>query len=116
MLYHQKIPSVTIKLIRSFIDIPSHEIEEGEHEADDESDHFSSVSDIAGILADILKNLIHKPQALRRFIMEDNLFVLLRAFLTKPAMVAESDSEAPSDMSEDLPQYDLVWKRKYVHP
>ncbi|KAI9289228.1 hypothetical protein BC943DRAFT_300701 [Umbelopsis sp. AD052] len=109
LLYHQKIPSVMIKLIRSFIDIPNNELKDMESEVDTESDTVASVSETADILADILRNLVWKPQALRRFVVEDNLFVLLRTFLTKPNI----PSEAILDISADGEQtkYDFMWKK-----
>ncbi|KAJ2958896.1 hypothetical protein NQZ79_g5615 [Umbelopsis isabellina] len=110
LLYHQKIPSVTIKLIRSFIDISNHEMADEENDHGDDVDDFVSVEEIANILSDILGNLIKKPQALRRFIMEDNLFVLIRAFLVKPT--PESDQVLESDTS--ITRYDLIWKRSIV--
>ncbi|CAM0141774.1 unnamed protein product [Umbelopsis sp. WA50703] len=107
LLYHQKIPSVTIKLIRSFIDIPNRDMEHEMNNHGDDLDDFMSVEDIANTLSDILGNLIKKPQALRRFIMEDNLFVLIRAFLVKPT--PENEQTFRSDSS--ITRYDLIWKR-----
>jgi hypothetical protein len=111
LLYHQKIPSVTIKLIRSFVDISSIDIEDGANENDDGSDDFVPVADVANVLGDILHNLIQKPQAFRRFVAEDNLFVLIRAFLSKPLgkiSGAFSEHDAVAD-----PRLDLKWKKRY---
>jgi hypothetical protein len=83
-----------------------------EHEMNnhgDDLDDFMSIEDIANTLSDILGNLIKKPQALRRFIMEDNLFVLIRAFLVKPT--PENEQTFRSDSS--ITRYDLIWKRRY---
>lgn len=81
--------------------------EENDH--GDDSEDFVSVEEIANILSDILGNLIKKPQALRRFIMEDNLFVLIRAFLYKPTPEFQKDMESNTSMT----RYDLIWKRRY---
>jgi hypothetical protein len=106
---------VTIKLVRSFIDIPNNELKDMENEVDKESDTVVSVAETADILADILRNLIRKPQALRRFVVEDNLFVLLRTFLTKPNIPNEQSLEEAMDGDGEQTKYDLMWKKWYVH-
>jgi hypothetical protein len=84
-----------------------------ENEIGEESDSVTSVAETANILTDILRNLIQKPQALRRFVVEDNLFVLLRAFLTKPAIHSDSNLESSIDTRTETTKYDHMWKKWY---
>lgn len=86
-----------------------------ENEVDKEADIVASVAEIAEILADILRNLICKPQALRRFVVEDNLFVLLRTFLSKPNIPHEANLETSVDAGGEKTKYDLMWKKWYVY-
>lgn len=97
-MLQQRIPSVIIKLFRSFIDLsPSyydqtHEIE------------MASIEDVGNAMADTLKQCVKNSSVLHRLITEDTFFMMIRIMTAKPIENVAQDAE---------PAY-MIWKAKIV--
>lgn len=97
-MLQQRIPSVIIKLFRSFIDLSpdyySHEY--------DEDMEIASISVTGDIVADILKQFVKNQSVLHRLIVEDTFFMIIRIMSAKPV------DSVPQDVE---PAY-LTWKKR----
>jgi hypothetical protein len=97
-MLQQRMPSVIIKLFRSFIDLsPSyydqtHEIE------------MASIEDVGNAMADTLKQCVKNSSVLHRLITEDTFFMMIRIMTAKPIESVAQDGE---------PAY-MIWKTKTV--
>ncbi|CEP07883.1 hypothetical protein [Parasitella parasitica] len=99
LMLQQKIPSVVIKLLRSFIDLTS-----SYYTQTSELD-MARIEDVGDILTDILKKCVENIFVLRRLISEDTVFMMIRIMTAKPIEnVAQEDSD---------PAY-LIWKTRIV--
>ncbi|KAL9550165.1 hypothetical protein PS6_005689 [Mucor atramentarius] len=99
-LYHLgRIPSVIIKLFRSFIDLaPSY------YDQTQQVEDMVSIKDVGNTMADILKQCVRNASVLHRLITEDTFFMMIRIMTAKPIDSVAQDSE---------PAY-LIWKSKTV--
>jgi hypothetical protein len=97
-MLQQRIPSVIIKLFRSFIDLsPSYY---NQHEQVD----LASIDATGNMIVDILKQFIKNQFVLHRLMSEDTLFMIIRIMSAKPALLSTSEQE---------PAY-MIWKVKTV--
>ncbi|KAL0092913.1 hypothetical protein J3Q64DRAFT_1818993, partial [Phycomyces blakesleeanus] len=105
VMLQQRVPSVVIKLFRSFIDLPRSyydtETKQGV------SDSMVTLEDAGNVVVDTLKQCVKNPSVLTRLIVEDTFFLLLRLILAKPAEWIAS----PNDGETQEPGY-MVWKHK----
>lgn len=99
-MLQQRIPSVIIKLFRSFIDLaPSY------YQQLQPAEDMASIEEVGDTMADILKQCVKNAFVLHRLITEDTLFMMVRIMTAKPIdSVAQESSE---------PAY-LMWKTKTV--
>lgn len=97
-MLQQRIPSVIIKLFRSFIDL-SPAYYDIQYEDDME---IATLSDTGDIIADILKQFVKNQSVLHRLIAEDTFFMILRIMSAKPADIISQDTE---------PNY-ITWKNR----
>ncbi|KAG1109351.1 hypothetical protein G6F42_015679 [Rhizopus arrhizus] len=99
LMLQQRIPSVIIKLFRSFIDLaPSY------YDQTQQVEDMVSIEDVGNTMADILKQCVRNASVLHRLITEDTFFMMIRIMTAKPIDSVAQDSE---------PAY-LIWKSKTV--
>ncbi|KAI9019574.1 hypothetical protein CLU79DRAFT_241448 [Phycomyces nitens] len=104
VMLQQRIPSVVIKLFRSFIDLPYSYYGIDQQGASD--NNMASLEEAGNIVADTLKQCVKNPSVLTRLIIEDTFFLLLRLILAKPA-----EWIADNDKATREPEY-MIWKHK----
>lgn len=104
-MLQQRIPSVIIKLFRSFIDL-SPAYYEMKYDEDME---ISTITETGDIIADILKQFVKNTSVLHRLIVEDTFFMIVRILFAKPAATVtpttQQDTEEPAYM---------IWKYRTV--
>ncbi|KAI7902408.1 uncharacterized protein BX663DRAFT_74781 [Cokeromyces recurvatus] len=86
LMLQQRIPSIIIKLFRSFIDLNSSYYKE-EYEAE-----LASIDDTVEIITDILKQFVQNQTVLHRLIIEDTLFMIMRIMTAKPIIQQDNDN------------------------
>lgn len=100
-MLQQRIPSVIIKLFRSFIDLAPPYYQQLQPVED-----MVSIEDVGNTMADILKQCVRNASVLHRLITEDTFFMMVRIMTAKPTeSVAQEGSEEPAY---------LMWKAKTV--
>jgi hypothetical protein len=101
-MVQQRIPSVIIKLFRSFIDLsPSY------YNSSSNTD-VSSISATGNIIVDILKQFVKNQFVLHRLMTEDTLFMMIRIMTAKPTILL-----IPEEDHDTEPAY-MIWKVKTV--
>jgi hypothetical protein len=79
-MLQQRIPSIIIKLFRSFIDLsPSY------YEENLEVD-MASIEDVGKVMSDIMKQFLQNQVVLHRLITEDSVFMIVRIMTAKPTI------------------------------
>jgi hypothetical protein len=102
-MLQQRIPSVIIKLFRSFIDLsPAYY----DMKYDDDME-IESITETGDIIADILKQFVGNTSVLHRLIVEDTFFMIMRILSAKPAAAPLSQD------STTEPAY-MIWKYRTV--
>ena len=116
-MLQQRIPSVIIKLFRSFIDLPpnyytndSNNTNKEETEEDDDHmvDDLVSFEEASFVVTDTLKRFAQNKAVVRRLIVEDTFFMMIRLISVKPVEWHVKEGE------EDIliePAY-MIWKRR----
>lgn len=113
LIIHQKIPSVLVKLFRSFIDLPVSEYEPAvpmlvdlstPEEGVPPPEDLVSVEEVGDVVSSIIRQFVQKQLILRRLLVEDTFFMIMRIVLAKP-----SESGEGAEL-ENL-KY-LVWKQR----
>ncbi|KAF7722919.1 hypothetical protein EC973_002599 [Apophysomyces ossiformis] len=98
LMLQQRIPSVIIKLFRSFIDLPPNYYEQVLDE--DEDSDMVTLDEASSLIADILKRFVQHRAILRRLIMEDTFFMIVRLMSAKPSKWTDAcDTKEPSYMA-----------------
>ncbi|RUS32592.1 hypothetical protein BC938DRAFT_475000 [Jimgerdemannia flammicorona] len=109
-----KVPSVLVKLFRSFIDLPPSEYDPAIPQLVDVSvpdenapppEELVSVKEVGDVVAGILKKFVQKQLILRRLVVEDTFFMIIRIMLARPTSV-EGEGEKEGEL-----RY-LVWKQR----
>ncbi|KAI9318573.1 hypothetical protein BX666DRAFT_1514511 [Dichotomocladium elegans] len=114
LMLQQRIPSVIIKLFRSFIDLPpdyynsdqappttdSNDTKDTPENAD-----MVSLQEIGTIITDTLKRFAQNKSVIRRLIVEDTFSMMVRLMSVKPS---EWHTYIPSN---EEPKY-MVWKQR----
>lgn len=95
-MLQQRIPSVIIKLFRSFIDL-SPDYYQIQYDDDME---IATISGTGDIIAGILKQFVQNHSVLHRLITEDTFFMIIRIMAAKPVDSIPQDTE---------PAY-MIWK------
>ena len=98
-MLQQRIPSVIIKLFRSFVDLPPEY-----YTQDDQDVDLVSFEEAGFIVTDTLKRFAQNKSVVRRLILEDTFFMMVRLVSVKPA-------EWPITSDTTEPAY-MMWKRK----
>ncbi|KAI9493852.1 hypothetical protein BDB00DRAFT_938645 [Zychaea mexicana] len=120
LMLQQRIPSVIIKLFRSFIDLPpeyynsnavpdeaisssaSNEDSDGDNVDDDDDDSDMVYFDEAGIVVtDTLKRFAQNRSVVRRLIAEDTFFMMVRLISVKPADWPQLSSSSDDVYNDD---------------
>ncbi|KAI8149642.1 hypothetical protein BJV82DRAFT_128819 [Fennellomyces sp. T-0311] len=101
LMLQQRIPSVMIKLFRSFVDLPP---EYYQPTQDDQQDDLVSFEEAGFVVTDTLKRFAQTKSVVRRLIVEDTFFMMVRLISVKPA-------EWPNSNDAHEPAY-MIWKRK----
>ncbi|KAI9471032.1 MAG: hypothetical protein EXX96DRAFT_375724 [Benjaminiella poitrasii] len=78
-MLQQRIPSIIIKLFRSFMDISASYYKK-EHETE-----MASIEETGDIITDILKQFVRNKSVLYRLITEDSFFMIMRIMTARPA-------------------------------
>lgn len=101
-MLQQRIPSVIIKLFRSFIDLsPSYYNQQ--QQAD-----VATIDATGNMVVDTLKQFVKNQFVLHRLIGEDTLFMMIRIMSAKPAIQLISEEDPDTE-----PAY-MIWKVKTV--
>ncbi|KAI7848518.1 hypothetical protein BDC45DRAFT_305100 [Circinella umbellata] len=115
LMLQQRIPSVIIKLFRSFIDLPpdyytsnnNNNNEEEQEEEDNMDDELVSFEQASFVVTDTLKRFAQNKAVVRRLIVEDTFFMMIRLISVKPV---EWDNHATKEELIE-PAY-MIWKRR----
>ncbi|KAG0176918.1 hypothetical protein DFQ29_005470 [Apophysomyces sp. BC1021] len=102
-MLQQRIPSVIIKLFRSFIDLPPSYYEKPMEEEDFD---LVTLEEASSVITGILKQFVRHRAILRRLIVEDTFFMIVRLMSAKPAEWANN-----SDANAKEPAY-MIWKSR----
>lgn len=128
-MLQQRIPSVIAKIFRSFIDLSpayytntidnkntsisynkddpalsdSADLNKAEEEDDDS---MISLDDAGSIIAGILEQLVRNGSVLKRLVIDDTFYTIIRLVLTKPAEWDDSQLDQTKE-----PTY-MIWKKK----
>lgn len=100
-MLQQRIPSIIIKLFRSFIDLPVDYYNdtneksqgEGEQEEEEEEEDMVSFENVANVITDTLKQFAQSPAILHRLILEDTFFMMVQLLSAKPAEWTDEEEE-----------------------
>lgn len=93
MFIQQRIPSIIVKLFRSFIDLSA-----AYYEQNSADENIKSISETGDIVTDILKQFVHTPVILHRMVQDDTLFMIVRFLSIQPARIVTEE-----------PAY-MIWK------
>lgn len=106
MMQQQRLPSVMTKIFRSFIDLPAVYYEQDTPTEGDND--MASLDDIGSMVAKILERFVGNPSILRRLILDDTFFTIMRLISTKPA---HWDNAHGQYGTHEEPVY-MLWKHK----
>jgi hypothetical protein len=93
LFIQQRIPSIIVKLFRSFIDLSA-----AYYEQNSADENIKSISETGDIVTDILKQFVHTPVILHRMVQDDTLFMIVRFLSIQPARIVTEE-----------PAY-MIWK------
>jgi hypothetical protein len=96
------------KIFRSFIDLPAVYYEQDTPTNSDND--MASLDDIGSMVAKILERFVCNPSILRRLILDDTFFTIMRLIFTKPI---DWDNTHGQYGKHEEPVY-MLWKHKYV--
>lgn len=106
-MLQQRIPSIIIKLFRSFIDLPVEYYNDTNRKSADytEEDDMASSEEVASVITDTLQQFAQRPTILHRLILEDTFFMMVQLLSAKPA-------EWTDEEGEEEPAF-FKWKQRY---
>ena len=116
-MLQQRIPSVIIKLFRSFIDLPpnyytSNSNNTNEEETEEDGDLMDvdlvSFEQASFVVTDTLKRFAQNKAVVRRLIVEDTFFMMIRLISVKPVEWHVKDGEEEIITEPDY----MIWKRR----
>ncbi|CAO3599779.1 unnamed protein product [Absidia cylindrospora] len=119
MMQQQRLPSVITKIFRSFIDLPPNYYNVGttanvddsaDNNEDTTNNEMVSLNDVGITVAAILEQLVRNSSVLRRLVLDDTFFTIMRLVSTKPA---EWDNNNDHHENHREPVY-MIWKRRTI--